>query len=304
MKVLVLSLLLVQSCISLQLGDRIMGMARIAAALSTLVYDDDATQEFVDSGDRNFYTEGADAVLTARLYKYCIAAYRGTKNSGDSVGRDWLQNLDTTPVTLEGKCQAARGIYDAYMFPYWETVENDMRTCMDSCSDCQLLLTGHSQGGATAHIAAVRLQDLDPTVIVFGAIPALSKSCSNVINTDNIIHFVQAVPGMIGLAYDAATMLAASLSDNQQLLGHEIMISTDDLTGVDYVGRDKHLDNGPYAPGAHASKLYNSTIYALSRNSLPLRITGFASGKRCTESYECVSQSCRIRGFTLVNTCS
>ena len=58
----------------------------------------------------------------------------------------------------------------AYDTPYRSDMEKSLRDCAKDCvnKDECVVLTGHSQGGAIAAVAAVHLADLNPYVITFG----------------------------------------------------------------------------------------------------------------------------------------
>lgn len=119
------------------------------------------------------YIDEPDAAIFLQEEKYCFGIFRGsTPNIAD-----WIQNLNPfngQVCSTKGECCTTRkGFQDAYDLPdYKEALESNLRGCKANCTDCEIVLAGHSQGGAIASIAAVAMDDLDPTVIAFGQVRA------------------------------------------------------------------------------------------------------------------------------------
>jgi Lipase (class 3) len=83
-------------------------------------------------------------------------------------------------------CNVLKGFYVAYDGIGKENIYQFVDTCMGSSSSTsstasssigrkQLVLTGHSQGGATAEVASIEMSDYNPLVITFGS-PVFQKS--------------------------------------------------------------------------------------------------------------------------------
>ena len=85
---------------------------------------------------------------------------------------DWLSNFDIDPIEFrseDNNCNIHQGYYDAYYnFGYRPQIESFLDKCINECSTtnsnssddrCEVVLSGHSQGGAIAEIAGFYLKD-------------------------------------------------------------------------------------------------------------------------------------------------
>lgn len=136
--------------------------------------DDDDNRDDIENLSTGIYLEsGIDAVYLAQIGDdYCAAAFRGTTNYQPG---DWITNLYLGPVeigtvtmttTTEDEeddlfmgCDVHRGYHEAYAdFEYRERVEDFLQRCQSECPECETILTGHSQGGGIAQIAALYLK--------------------------------------------------------------------------------------------------------------------------------------------------
>lgn len=154
------------------------------------------------------YIDEPDSALFLREDNYCFAIFRGT--TPNIV--DWLQNLNpfTGRVcsTKHGDCCTTRlGFQQAYELPYYkDELESNVRLCKDECKDCQVIFAGHSQGGAIASIAAIAMDDMDPTILAFGQPGSIIGDCPS-INTDNYYRFVNTVLDGRNVNYDPVPYL-------------------------------------------------------------------------------------------------
>ena len=134
----------------------------------------------------NYYESGIDAVYTVRIRNdYCFVAFRGTTGKDDVAMDDMLSNFDVDPVWFDVEddkdeeeegarskrkeeeyndensrsCDIHNGFYDSYFnFEHRSSgVEDFIRNCSGECPGCDVVLTGHSQGGAIAEVAALDL---------------------------------------------------------------------------------------------------------------------------------------------------
>ena len=240
--------------------------------------------------------------LAARVDSTCIMAFRGT--STDVYQATWLDDVDTNlqqdQVTLLESCSVTQGILNAYNDVFRSDLEEDVRSCMTSCPDCNLLITGHSQGGAIANAAGVLFESYgySPYVITYGQPPVLGSECR--VDHWKWFRFIHAIPGTFRLQYDLVPMIRSTGT----FYGHEIVVSSDDPTSVDYVGIDEHVDKTPWNVVAHFSNGYVAALTAVRDNGFPMHTNGFRSGAQCTMDAECASGSCAWRWFDVVSECS
>lgn len=264
-----------------------------------------------------------DQALVAKLGDTCWGAFRGTENQ-DSLGNvvaDWLQNIDgakTEICSASGGirrcCSARRGFVEAYHASFQSDFESALRSCAATCTnpeDC-VRLTGSSQGGAIAAVAAVFFADLNPTVITFGQPPALSGSCTLVqsskwyrfINTDTD-------PGLLGLTIDPVTCLKG-MAEWVQHYGHAITMGNSD-TSIAYGGLNAQCDTPIYRWDLVDTKFvdahsmyqrgdrcpgYRDRIEAfLNKDQFPLALNGFAQGEYCTKDNECETNRCKNTNY-------
>ena len=122
--------------------------------------------EYAESDD------GVDAIYTLRIDDaYCAVAFRGLEltRGWDVLVEDTKSNLEVAPLaytstttststTTTTTCDLHRGYYESYL-QHQPEVEQFFDTCVLACPNCQLLITGGSQGGAIAQIAGLHLKD-------------------------------------------------------------------------------------------------------------------------------------------------
>ena len=172
----------------------------------------------------SLYVDEPDAALFLKEGKYCFAIFRGTKPNL----ADWMQNLD--PFTGEVCspsgfcCKTRNGFQRAYNLPdYKYNLEDDVRLCKANCPECEVVFSGHSQGGAIATVAAVAMDDLDPTIITFGQPGTIVGECPS-INVEKYYRFANTAADTLlgGLDYDPVPYL----NGNTDQMGHLFVMST------------------------------------------------------------------------------
>eukprot|EP00751_Fragilariopsis_kerguelensis_P003340 CAMPEP_0170815164 /NCGR_PEP_ID=MMETSP0733-20121128/38260_1 /TAXON_ID=186038 /ORGANISM="Fragilariopsis kerguelensis, Strain L26-C5" /LENGTH=394 /DNA_ID=CAMNT_0011173599 /DNA_START=381 /DNA_END=1568 /DNA_ORIENTATION=- len=298
----------------------------IAARLSSLVYEFgedpyvDTTSDKVPYGFMNnqgtYYESenSVDAVYTVQINNdYCAVAFRGTtlRNWDWDIG-DWLQDLHSNillcPIeynsnnnenrtTDDGSnsgngngnwnfCDIHRGYYEAFV--HINGVETFLDSCHNNCPECDILLTGHSQGGSIAEVAGLYLKDrfsadnAIPYVITTGAPEALGAGCFDLFTEEercHWFHYILTIEGPFGkgIVYDPFAMLYSQHLDgdidaNEEeqtyarygglaFVGHEIFISSNDPTSMLYGGFDDHR---PVGMGAYGNIFtsHNDNVYA------------------------------------------
>ncbi len=181
-----------------------MTMTLQAAELSALAYEEDPPNEGYE--DFGYFDEEPDQALVARIGGYCYGAFRGTT----MTWIDWQQNFNPgkQQVCREDSssdcCMSRSGFYDGYWTGYKKAFEKSIRDCAKTCSNIDecVVLTGHSQGGAIAAVAALPLADLNPFVITFGQPTTLDAPCDLVTSTRWYRFVNTKETPHVGLTYD------------------------------------------------------------------------------------------------------
>lgn len=179
-------------------------------------------------------------------------------------------------------------------------MEKSLRDCAKDCvnKDECVVLTGHSQGGAIAAVAAVYMADLNPYVITFGQPPTIYNPCQ-LITSDRWYRYVNTknvMSGLVGITYDPVPF-APGLGADQ--FGHMIMLS-DDPTDVAYIGLDTQDSFSPlnvngfeahsmvHAIGSNYSGYYDRLqmiVASYANTSYPVNLSGYSSGSLCVSPF-------------------
>jgi pimeloyl-ACP methyl ester carboxylesterase len=272
-----------------------------AVHLSDLAYASDPASAFpfFSYDTIQVFQDNVDQAVLVSFEGYCMVAFRGTDIS--SWG-DIVQNLRTgnDQVCVNSQCcNAERGFYDAYHQNNPVDLENAIRDCAAKCngSSCpSVVLTGHSQGGAIAVIAAMYVSDLLPQLITFGQPATLDMPCA-LVNSDRTVRFENSRVGKRGTTYDPVPYLPYQAHH----FGNQIMLG-EDSTGVAFIGQDTDIEFDPWdAENFFASHRLTSNVGYMTRidalvdanRDVPIiRSTGFVNGMVCSQSVECDSKSC------------
>mmetsp|Transcript_14406 Transcript_14406/g.20293 ORF Transcript_14406/g.20293 Transcript_14406/m.20293 type:complete len:514 (+) Transcript_14406:48-1589(+) len=289
------------------LSEKIMKISRDAAELSSIAYFEKPAEEPTLESmvkhyeDLKLYIHEPDEALVAKKDGYCYGAFRGTTLTSD----DWRQNLrlGTEPICADDGvcCETRQGFFDAYDTPYRAEWEQGMRDCAETCTNKEecVILTGHSQGGAIATVAAVALGDLDPYVITFGQPYTVDAPCEK-ISSERFYRFINSEGHARGIEYDPVPFLPGFGAD---AFGHTMILS-DDFTGVAYVGLDAqdyfspldvtaaaHSMRGTEEDPGYLDRL-NTLMDTRNNNTYPIRNDGYVAGSLCSKDKECQSEKC------------
>lgn len=284
-------------------------IAGATAFLTSLTHPD-----FADFNEMTVYTQEPDQALLAKKGERCFLAFRGTV--GTSM-MDWLQNLDPSDRvvnrnndTKQAACEVRKGYVEFLDAIVVHRVFADIVTCMDSitCEDdpC-LVITGHSQGGASATIASILLYDFEPTVVTFGQPPAVDTGCDS-IPSERFYRYVNSMKETDEddeMAFDPVPFVPTPLSQSVHY-GHGILLG-EDSGSVKYLGIDEDADFVPsvfdrrneddaHSIGKDTEYGYDGRVKALLSNSANLSIStdGFSDGLFCDRDYHdlCASGWC------------
>jgi hypothetical protein len=247
----------------------------VAAKLSYLVYFDenpelgeepDFLKEFYEQNKKDlvFLESGIDAVYTTQIRnEFCVAAFRGTTAGYDDV----VSNLDVDAAEFKmgnaagntnAVCDIHSGYQDSYFnFQHRSVVESFLLNCSESCPECDVVLTGHSQGGGLAEVAALYYKNFTASnvaasnpekfyVITFGAPQSIGLGCSSMFTKQEqcgFYHYVMTMKGIIsGLVYDPVPMITFNLLSTMNLLGETYNNSYFREGGIAFLGQELFLN--------------------------------------------------------------
>lgn len=297
----------------LVLTAKILNITLEAARLSSFAYEaqedgtiNDLTEEEEYERYYNitgFNDDDADAAVVARGKDgYCYGAFRGTMMDLS----DWYQNLDPSREEVSnvggGSCDVRQGYKRGYFTNYYEEFERALRACADTCADKDecVVLTGHSQGGAIADVASVRLADLTPYVVTFGQPPAVYAPCPYFDN-EKVFRYVNTY--MYGKEMDHDPVpFGPALGANY--FGYMIVLSYQDYAVASFslgykvpgVTGPFHLNLAPFQAHSmyHDSYSYLNRIQKIQADAktYPIPSEGWNLGDSCGVDEECESNLC------------
>ena len=316
----------------LVLDERVLRMSVISAQLSNLAYANStsiaqwevsvnettgfANYQHPDYDEINFYTEEPDQAIVAKKEGRCYIAFRGT--NADLA--DWLQNIDLSDGEIykdnidtglkADRCEIRAGFGFFLSTTPVARGRADLQTCVDSCEDPDdcLVITGHSQGGATSLVAAITLYSLNPIVVTFGQPPTADADCPYVRNERfyRYVNWMQDLEEDDDIGFDLVVYAPNWVSGSVHY-GYNILVG-EDPTGVFYGGYGDEVEFFPNRiddkANAHSmggfNYSYQARVEALFQNLPDIRTNGSVGGTICEPSYPelCISNSCV--GFTCV----
>ena len=292
------------------LTQELLQLTQKAVHLSLLAYEDDPIASSWNSfpyESIDIFNEDVDQAVLVKNEDYCLVAFRGTDLTSwyDMYQNVMLGNTPACSATTGACCNAERGFYNAYNREYRIELENKIRFCSTQCdvvnstfTKCPtVVLTGHSQGGSIATIAAIALSELSPIVITFGQPPTIDASCP-VLDGNRIYRYENSRIGRSGTTYDPVPYLPYKASQ----YGHQIMLG-DDMTRVAYIGLSTGIEFDPWDGDNFFAthRLTSESVGYLSRidslvaantNVAVVPSSGFQDGTACSHESECDSQIC------------
>ena len=170
------------------LDENMMALSIRAMELFTVVHSQDNSS----LEGSNLYVDGPNAALSFTEDNYCFAVFDGTTPTVE----DWWQNLDPyessiCSFTSKDCCTTRQGFRRAVTNSnFTELLAQDVINCTTTCPECEVVISGQSQGGALANVFAIAyMQNLDPTIIAFGPPGSIQGECSP-LNLEKVYVFV------------------------------------------------------------------------------------------------------------------
>ena len=209
---------------------------------------------------------------------------------------DMWQNLNPFIERIEGSdCVVRRGFHESYYNSYYEEFRNDLETCLYSCPNqrhCQLAISGYSQGGAVAIVAAIDLRQYNPTTITFGGTQAILPSegeCAD-FNANNHYQLVVTLEG----TYDGISVQPNPFFAKNY--GH-FMLLDEDPSMIGYPGFN--VRDFVRLPLCYIQHLIGFYIIRLKnirdRGNFPIPVGKWGAGHWCNYDDECDSGKCSRR---------
>jgi hypothetical protein len=300
-----------------ELTQEVLEMSAYAVLLSALAYDDaalfaDGAGGFThpDFEEIGFYTIEPDQAILAKQGGRCYVAFRGTT----LTLTDWAQNTDLGDANVfkdnnetSGEfCETRFGFSDFLRTDIVAQSNQDLLDCVETCTDPDdcVVLTGHSQGGASAAVLSILLFSLNPIVITYGMPPAVDSGC-DLIPSERFYRYVnsrQDGDQTNDIGFDLVPFSPTFVS-NSVHYGHYILLGPDpdaakylgfdtnytfspDLLDRDIAGHT--LSGDPTSYSGRVDALLNAT-------SFPVSADGFGLGVICEPGYAelCASGSCQ-----------
>lgn len=259
--------------------------------------------------DATFYKDGSDAALLANETvsgsNYCFVIFDTTKAFSLI---DWLKNIDprTEEICVLGGgpcCTARRGYQRAFAEPDYTA---DLELAVFDCfgERIEIVLAGHSAGGAIATAAAVALSELDPLVLTFGQPEAIVGDCEE-FNEDKYFHWVNTVVNGGGddLEYDPVPDL--SLTDGTKKYGQLILMGDDEDNVVRFGSENAPASMATWGSDlwAHRSSKYIDRLQGYQDRAGDLSSEGWKDGSLCNMNEECRSGRCEGVSYWESGTC-
>lgn len=245
--------------------------------------------DFADSS--TLYIDGPNAALVYESNDYCFFAPDTTTRYDI---QDWNKNLDLTVSSISygtdsgESCQVRNGYRRAYQEPsYRGALEQEIRDCHSRGK--QVVLTGHSMGGAVASVAAIPLHDVNPMIITFGQPPAIVGDCP-VIDADKYFRFenTKLNQGLsLHIDYDPVPQFRAQANQ----IGSIFILGEDTNNVVGYGdGTSPSIIKYGLDVDAHFSAAYRARLVSYQGKSIGT--DGWNTGFRCNLNEECKSGKC------------
>jgi len=317
----------------IKLDARLIDITRVSAMLSALAYEENAAENYSrGKSDRyehpdldyiQFYINDPDQAIVARQGGRCYISFRGTvlptKESLGFFFNDWEQNFDLGNRIIhrnndpsQPACEGRRGYADFIDTQEAKEGLEDVVRCMDDCSDQEdcLVVTGHSQGGATATIASVLLYDWQPTVVTFGQPPAVDPGCE-LIPSERFYRYINSKveDNNVDLSLDGVPFVPTIVSGSAHY-GHALLLGADVDGGsaIKYLGFNE-IDFEPalvdldiyahtMAATSDADYSYEARINAIvdtfkDSDNIDIETVGFSDGAVCEYGELCKSGGCK-----------
>jgi hypothetical protein len=239
----------------------------------------------------------------------------------------WEQNINLGEVDIykdnnnsTGEfCTARAGFAEFIDTPEIREATQDLFTCIESCSDPDdcVVITGHSQGGASSAVLAILIYSAMPTVVTFGMPPTLKKGCT--LLPDRFYRFVNSRQEDYeddDIAFDPVPFSPTFVSHSVHY-GNYLLVGPD-KTAAKFLGFDQNYTFMPDISdrqneiAAHSMNGTNHSYAARladlldtgNSGSFPVSTDGFSNGTFCEPQYGMLCESGSCQNFACAPTVS
>lgn len=246
-----------------------------------------------------------DAAVVAKVNDTCFGVFRGTVKGNYA---DMAQNFEFGFRKVPGtECYVRIGYYDCYFTNYQPEFDQSIRDCVASCieedgKECELVMTGASQGGAASVVASIYFfNEYDPYIFTFGAprtflptSPFDNHTLCVHINKDKQYHFVLTDP--ILKVFDPTPYYYAFWTKN---VGREILFDGDGNFNDQGVAPNYIMAREPTNHAIHSRSNYDDKTEKAYKNAcLPAPAHGWFDGHWCSEDGDCqLTSYCNDDGY-------
>ena len=290
-------------------------LSRLAGELSKAVNEDTNDKSKAYFPDTQAWLNEPDKAMIVQIHDICYVAFRATTWSMD----DWAQNLNpnfsrSVCNTDDECCTTRRGFYEAYEdVDYLDSLQTALAECAktccvdpDDCEDdsewCDVVLTGTSQGGAIAQVAAVYMNHYNPFIITFGQPPTMEDYCDGM-NNNRLYRYVNTIVvhtlASLGdeMKFDPIPFLGDAFGSIDHS-GHMIVLSDDednvayyhDRQATPSVGAAQWTYKGIFDAHSIVSHIERIDTFLSNYNS-PISVGGYSIGEFCVRNSQCMSPS-------------
>lgn len=264
------------------LKDDILLLIKGASRESRLVYRSDIERD----EDTSVFENALDKAVLQYESGVCYVSFKGSGS---------LDSIQSAPSLFPrqvcgaaGCCNINRNTAGAYFTSYVDELEVEVEECHSRCADgCPLVLTGYSQGGSIATIAAIALSQYNPILITYAQHPVAWRGCDVLDNMETYLRFTGICEVGGQPMYDSIPFFGNPFLTRHA--GTKIMLGRG---GAATVAQNGDRFFFPIGQQCHTFEPFN---YAISNLLEAGPLDGYTDGATCSQNIECQSKVCSSR---------
>ena len=211
-----------------------------------------------------------------------------------------IQNLNPINEDIENSdCRVRKSYKDIYFNSYHDELKKEIRQCVRSCRHkgegdlCPLVVSGFSQGGGVAYVAAIDLRKYNPVTVTFGATQGIisagkrGKPCKD-FDAEKHYRFMTTHPNIYDLIPAQANIVGGRHA------GHLLYLDEDEKY-LGYPGFSPPEIRIPSLFSLHFPNKYAYRIQQLVKTNCRIAAVKWQPGHWCNYDDECASGTCQKR---------